>query len=972
MTIELGAAVGKILIDTSGVTSGINAAKKSLDGAKTSLASVGTAAIRTGLGVTAMTAPIAAVGIAVFNVGVQFDEVMDGIRTTTGATGDELIALGADVKAVFGAIPTDMATAGQAIAELNARTGQTGEGLQELAKVEIELARITGGELGPQIANTTRLFGDWGIAVKDQVPALDALFRAHQETGIAVDALAAKLVQYGAPLRQMGFSFTEATALIAKFEKEGVNTELVLGSLRIALGKMAKAGVDPKEALKQLISAIKNTGSTAEANKLAIEVFGARAGPDLAAGIREGRFEVEAIWAAIANGKETVLGAANDTNDFAEKFCKLRNQVSLAALPLGVALFEALNNLIPVLSRVAEFVTKLTTAFASLPTGMQTGILALLGITVAIGPVITAIGTMTTVVGALGPIFSGLGAVAAGALGLIIAPAGLVVLAIAAIGAIVAGTILLFNDMGDAAESGFGTAVEYIQEDLKDTEAEIETLKAALDIDPNDVGLLTALAAALSKATALRAEIQKANLAMTAHPLHPVDPLPAAKKTADAEADLRWLAQEGANTKITDDYAAKIQSAIESAISGAQSALQGLMGGLKDPNAPGANGPFENIFRAADVAVNGSNSQWAEKLGLDQATAQQIVADFQKGLITDQVKALIDVPALVGQAKTAALAQQLRTQFINDIAKAAGTGPSVVEALMGTGTGTPPATAAAATQAAELVTQSKTNLAGVTSAWKQMQTDVTTVITAVQQSIVTWLANLQLALTPAWLAMQLQITTIWTAIQLFFTTWRAADLLALQTWLAAVKLALTTAWTAILANTLTSWEAMRAGAVGAMQLLYDQVVAILTILVQDGYDAGVAFAGSVAQGIKDEIEAAVEAARELAAAVDAVLPHSDAREGPLSHLTDSGRSIPATLAQGMLAGAGELVRAMGGMLATPTLAGPGPRAAGAAASAAPAAAGQAINVTINNPVGETAENSIVRQLRNLSYIGVLG
>ena len=32
---------------------------------------------------------------------------------------------------------------------------------------------------------------------------------------------------------------------------------------------------------------------------------------------------------------------------------------------------------------------------------------------------------------------------------------------------------------------------------------------------------------------------------------------------------------------------------------------------------------------------------------------------------------------------------------------------------------------------------------------------------------------------------------------------------------------------------------------------------------------------------------------------------------------------------------------------------------------------QALNVTINNPVGEVAETSIVRQLRNLAYIGVL-
>jgi len=73
------------------------------------------------------------------------------------------------------------------------------------------------------------------------------------------------------------------------------------------------------------------------------------------------------------------------------------------------------------------------------------------------------------------------------------------------------------------------------------------------------------------------------------------------------------------------------------------------------------------------------------------------------------------------------------------------------------------------------------------------------------------------------------------------------------------------------------------------------------------------------------------------------------------------------------------MQAMNGMLAKPML--PAPAFAAAApypASASPAAGNgrgqtqaQAINVTINNPVGEPVETSIVRQLRNLQYVGVL-
>lgn len=164
---------------------------------------------------------------------------------------------------------------------------------------------------------------------------------------------------------------------------------------------------------------------------------------------------------------------------------------------------------------------------------------------------------------------------------------------------------------------------------------------------------------------------------------------------------------DDAGTKVADSWGNatdKMSSFIESAVSNAQSALKGLLpdqlGG--DMFAPGANGPFENIFRAADVAARGAASPWAEKLGLDQATAQQIVSDFSKGLITDQVKAMIDMPALVDAAKMAALAEQMKASFVAEVAKIAGVKPGVVESLMGYGPN-PTAPAAVATSTTTLV-----------------------------------------------------------------------------------------------------------------------------------------------------------------------------------------------------------------------------------------------------------------------------
>jgi hypothetical protein len=105
--------------------------------------------------------------------------------------------------------------------------------------------------------------------------------------------------------------------------------------------------------------------------------------------------------------------------------------------------------------------------------------------------------------------------------------------------------------------------------------------------------------------------------------------------------------------------------------------------GLGDLMAPGANGPFENLFRAADVAKLGAASPWAAKLGLDQATAQRIVSDFKAELITEEVQALIDMPGLVDQVKLAQLAEQTTQAFITKVAAQAGVGTGTVGALLG-------------------------------------------------------------------------------------------------------------------------------------------------------------------------------------------------------------------------------------------------------------------------------------------------
>lgn len=298
-----------------------------------------------------------AAGTALFGIGQAFDDVGDKIRIGTGATGADLEGLMDDFRAIARDTPSTFDEIGTAVADLNTRLGLTGVPLQELSRQVLNLSRLTGADLGTVIPAMTRLMQDWSISSVDAADALDDVFVAAQATGITVDALAQNAVQFGSPLRQLGFSFSEVLAMFGLFEQQGVNIETVMSGLRQSIGRFARAGEDPAEALSRVVDEIKELDAAA-ANARAIEVFGARAGPDLAAAIQEGRFELGELIDTIDNSRESIGRASEDTADFGEAWQVFKNNILLALEEPATRVFTAISNvlqdtLLPAVQRVS-------------------------------------------------------------------------------------------------------------------------------------------------------------------------------------------------------------------------------------------------------------------------------------------------------------------------------------------------------------------------------------------------------------------------------------------------------------------------------------------------------------------------------------------------------------------------------------------------------------------------------------------
>jgi hypothetical protein len=132
------------------------------------------------------------------------------------------------------------------------------------------------------------------------------------------------------------------------------------------------------------------------------------------------------LLTTIEGSDQTVLGLASSTDDAAQKFQVLKNQVIAAAIPLGTQLFEAINDLTPTISKFVGYLATGIKWFAGLPQPIKTTVFVIVALAAALGPVLVVIGMILPALSAFAAILPILGA----ALGIILSPIGLIVLAV--------------------------------------------------------------------------------------------------------------------------------------------------------------------------------------------------------------------------------------------------------------------------------------------------------------------------------------------------------------------------------------------------------------------------------------------------------------------------------------------------------------------------------------------------------------
>jgi len=389
------------------------------------------------------TLPIVGAAFAAVQAGESIDKAMRTIAIGTGAAGETLEGLKDSFNAVFSTVPQSADTVATVLADLNTVTAATGPTLERLAVALLDSSRVLGEEAAPNALKFARTLEQFAIPAEHGVEVLDMFFATSQRTGAGLGDLIQQAGTFGVVMKNVGFSLDESVALFGALSKGSIAVTRVMPGLNKAFRTWAGEGLDVKAMLVSTIESMKNAASRTESLNIATQAFGAEGAARLNDAVLEGKFNLEAMTAAVEGTAGAIAESTADTMTFSEHLGVLRNQATTALAPFGNELKRALEGFMPVVQSVAATLNGWATAFAELSTPTKNTILAVGAFVAALGPVILAVGAISLSIGSLIPILTSFGAFLVGTSSSVGALAGAFALLMTWPGALVAAVVLL-------------------------------------------------------------------------------------------------------------------------------------------------------------------------------------------------------------------------------------------------------------------------------------------------------------------------------------------------------------------------------------------------------------------------------------------------------------------------------------------------------------------------------------------------
>lgn len=471
--IDVGSAVGYLLLDLSGWNKGLQSAKSALNtfmdesataADKASALSSALKGVGTGL-TTTVTTPLVGLGTAAVKTAATFEQAMAQVAAVSGldTAGAEFEALGEKAKEMGSKTKFSASEAAEAFNYM-AMAGWDAQQMMDGIEGVMNLAAASGEDLALVSDIVTDALTGFGLAASDSAHFADVLAAASNSANTNVSMLGESFKYVSPVAGALGFSVEDVSVALGLMANSGIKASQAGTSLRTLFTNLVHPVGQSADAIEALgISITNSDGSMKSLDTIMRELrntFGNMTEAE------------KASYAAMLAGQEGMSGLLAIVNATDEDFQKLSDSISAAGgtaqemadkqldtLEGKMTLFKsALEGLaisfgevlLPMLTNLVEKITDVVNWFNGLSDETKKTITVIAGIVAVLGPLMIIIGNVISVVMKVvkaiklikGAIVAVKGAMVALNAVMLANPIGLV---IAAIAALVAIFVVLWN-----------------------------------------------------------------------------------------------------------------------------------------------------------------------------------------------------------------------------------------------------------------------------------------------------------------------------------------------------------------------------------------------------------------------------------------------------------------------------------------------------------------------------------------------
>lgn len=350
-----------------------------------SLSKTGKSLQQTGANLTkGLTLPLLGFGAVAVAKFAEFEQEMAKVNAISGATSTQFQALTDNAKKLG---ETTRYTATEvANLQLNySKLGFNPEQILAATEATLQLSLAAGEDLANSATVAASTLRGFGLEAEETQRVVDVMALSFSSSALNLEKFETAMAVLAPVAKTAGVSIEEATGLLSILVNAGVDASTAGTGLRNVFLDIADKGLTMDEALGQI-------QQSTNKNKTAMELFGKRGATVaniLADNITEAR-EFAKAYNAAGGSAERMAKIMDNTLQGA--FFKVKSAFEGAAISIG-------EQMAPVISKVAGYLTDLLGKFNELSPTTKKWIVILGGVAAAIGPLLALAGTILPAIG---------------------------------------------------------------------------------------------------------------------------------------------------------------------------------------------------------------------------------------------------------------------------------------------------------------------------------------------------------------------------------------------------------------------------------------------------------------------------------------------------------------------------------------------------------------------------------------------